>query len=173
MRKQLHKCRTANVIEQTWRCHLQHLIGIPLGDSIIDGLTIAHGELATLLQLAVQEQTLIGWDKLLLGMGSIMWKTIQEQIDSNNPKYPKWSATAWMNSALHQLLKFSLHCWKTCNTMIHGSTRQEQRKIALHQAREKITAIYENPLSLAPQFRSIYEIPLEHRLKMSLQAAEE
>ena len=170
--KQLRRIHTASVIEQTWRYYLHPIVGISLGDSIIDGLTIAHGDLVGLLELAVREQQDIGWEKLLLGMGSKVWKTIQDMIDSGNPKPPKRNATVWLNSATHQFLKFSLRCWKECNNMVHGSTRQEQRAIALQQARDRIKAIYENPPTLAPQFRSVLEIPLVHRLNMPLQAAE-
>ena len=38
--KQLAKCRTASIIEQTWRYYLQPILHIPLGSSIIEGLTI-------------------------------------------------------------------------------------------------------------------------------------
>ena len=64
MWKQMTKCRTANVIEQTWRFYLQPLIGIPLGGSIMEGLPIAHGELEDMLKIAVIEQKAIGWEKL-------------------------------------------------------------------------------------------------------------
>ena len=68
--KGMTKSRTASVIEQTWRYHLQPLIGIPLGSSVIEGLIIARGETAALLESAIHGQSAIGWDKLLLGMGS-------------------------------------------------------------------------------------------------------
>mmetsp|Transcript_13731 Transcript_13731/g.19685 ORF Transcript_13731/g.19685 Transcript_13731/m.19685 type:complete len:438 (-) Transcript_13731:60-1373(-) len=170
--KQLHKGRTATVIEQTWRFHLQPLLAIPLGNSIIDGLPIAHGAVADLLQQAIHEQTTIGWDKLLLGMGTILWKSLQDLIDSSNPKAPQRSAIDWMNSSTHQLLKSSIRCWKHRNQMVHGSTRAEQRQIKLQKVRKQITEIYENPPKLANNYRSIFEIPLAHRLKMPLQAAE-
>ena len=171
--KQLTKCRTANVIEQTWRYYLQPILGIPLGGSIIEGMTIAHGELGELLSVAVAEQTAIGWEKLLLGLGSTKWKLIQATIDASHPRPPQRSASAWMNTAIHTLIKFSLRCWKKRNAMIHGCTGAEQRQIALQQVRDKIKAIYQDPPKLAPQFSSVYEIPLEHRLKMSLQTAEQ
>ena len=94
-------------------------------------------------------------------------------MDSNNPKRPQRSATDWMNTVVHQLLKFSIRCWKDHNRKVHGETRQEQKAIALQKARDKITDIYQNPPTLAPHFRSIYEIPLAHRLKMPLQVAEQ
>ena len=50
---------------------------------------------------------------------------------------------------------------------------KEKHDISLQQARDRIKAIYAEPPSLAPRFRSIFEVPLEHRLKMSLQAAEQ
>ena len=50
---------------------------------------------------------------------------------------------------------------------------QEKHDKALQQVRDRIRAIDAEPPSLAPRFRSIFEIPLEHRLKMSLQAAEQ
>ena len=120
--KQLHKGRTASIIEQTWQYYLQPILGIPLGDSIIEGMQIAHGEAAALLPLAVEEQSIIGWDKLLVGMGSKSWKTLQDLIDSGNPRAPQRSASAWMNNSMHQLFKWSLRCWKHRNSMIHGST---------------------------------------------------
>lgn len=55
--KQLHKCTTANIIDQTWQYHLQPLLGITLGNSIIEGLIIAHGNIINLLHLVVQEQS--------------------------------------------------------------------------------------------------------------------
>ena len=123
--------------------------------------------------MAVQEQTEIGWDKLLLGMGSTVWISIQELIDRNNPQPPKWSAMAEMNTSAHQLLKFSLRCWKERNRQLHGENLQEQKAFALQQAREKITEIYHNPPDLDPQFRSVHAILLAHWLKMPLQAAEQ
>ena len=160
------KCRTATVIEQVWRYYLHPIVGIPLGESIVDGLVIARGDLEMLLDLAVREQTEIGWDKLLLGIGSTTWKSIQELIDANNPQPPKRSAMAWMGTAANHLLKFSLRCWKERNRKVHGETLQEQKAIALQQARDKITEIYRNPPELGPQFRSIHAIPLAHRLKL-------
>ena len=74
---------------------------------------------------------------------------------------------------MRHMLEFSLRCWKHRNVMIHGSTRQEQQRIALQRARERVKAIYADPPNLASHFRSIHEIPLEHRLKMSLQATEQ
>ena len=98
--KTLQKTR---IIEQTWRLHLQPLLGIPLGTSFVEGHANAQGELAVLLHLAVEEQTRIGWDKLLLGLGCTAWKTLQEFIDRNNPKKPQRTATVWMNVAMHHL----------------------------------------------------------------------
>jgi len=166
MWKQLRKIRTATIIEQTWRHHLRTLLAIPLGDNLVDSLPVVHGEISTLLQHAIQEQTSIGWDKLLLGMGTVLWKTIQDHIDVHNPKAPKRSATDWMNSAVHQMLKFSLRCWKARNGMVHGATKTEQRTIQLQKIREKITSIYENSPTLTNHYRSIFEVPLAHRLKM-------
>mmetsp|Transcript_21231 Transcript_21231/g.30368 ORF Transcript_21231/g.30368 Transcript_21231/m.30368 type:complete len:442 (-) Transcript_21231:62-1387(-) len=170
--KHLHRNRTAKVIEQTWRTHLQPLLGIPLGNSVIDGLQLVHGDLEALVQLAIDEQTQIGWDKLLLGFGTITWKTIQEFIDEHNPKKPQRTGAVWLNTAIHQMLKFSLRCWKQRNATVHGATRQEQKQKALQAARDKIRALYADPPSLAPHFCSLFAVPLEHRLKMSLQAAE-
>lgn len=54
--KHLTKNRTASIIEQTWRYYLQPIINIPLGSSIIEGLVIAHGEVADLLSIAISEK---------------------------------------------------------------------------------------------------------------------
>jgi hypothetical protein len=171
--KQLRRSNTAAIIEATWRHYLSPIVDIPLGNSIVDSFPIVHGELSDLLQQAIQEQEIIGWEKLLVGMGTVVWKSIQDLFDHDNPKPPKRSASAWMNSAIHQLLKFSMRCWKARNQTVHGATWQEQRTIALQQAREQITEIYRNPPKLAHHFRSIFEIPLEHRLKLPLNAAEQ
>jgi len=75
MWKNLHSCNTATIIEQTWGFYLQPIIDIPLGNSIMDSLPIAYGEMATLLQQAINKPNTIGWEKLLLGMETITWKT--------------------------------------------------------------------------------------------------
>mmetsp|Transcript_2298 Transcript_2298/g.3493 ORF Transcript_2298/g.3493 Transcript_2298/m.3493 type:complete len:213 (-) Transcript_2298:2130-2768(-) len=62
MWKQLRKIRTATIIEQTWRHHLGTLLAILLGDNLVDSLPVVHGDISTLLQHAIQEQTSIGWD---------------------------------------------------------------------------------------------------------------
>jgi len=151
----------------------QPLVGIPLGDSIIDGLTIAHGQLADMVQQAIEEQSTIGWEKLLLGMGTMAWQQIQELVDSNNPQRPQRTSMSWMQNAIHQMLKFSLRCWKERNNKIHGSTKQEKKTLALKAAWQKIKELYAQPPTLAPQFGSIFAIPLEHRLILPLQAAEQ
>lgn len=143
------------------------------GGSVLDTITIAYDTINDVLQQAIQEQSDIGWEKLLSGMGTVTWKTLPDMIDAGNPAPPKRSASDWINSATHQLLKFSLRCWKARNQAIHGPTRQEQQQIALQRVRDQITNIYRNPPELAPQFRSIFEVPIEHRLKMSLNAAEQ
>lgn len=120
--KNMHKCRTATIIEQTWRIHLQPLLVIPQGESIIDRLHVPHWAISKLLQKAITDQTIIGWDKLLLGMGATLWKTLQDTIDADNPAPPKRSASDWMHTAAHHLLKFSLRCWKKRNYMIHGAS---------------------------------------------------
>lgn len=134
---------------------------------------MVYGETEALLQQAVHEQEAIGWEKLLVGLASTTWWTLQAFIDSANPRAPKRSASDWMNTITHQFLKFSLRCWKQRNNSVHGATRQEQEIIALQHVRERITELYENPPQLASHYQSIYAIPLAHRLKMPLQAAEQ
>ena len=171
--KQLDKLQTASIIMRTWNIYLRPLLALPLhGESIDDLLDNTHGELAFFLRAAIDEQNEIGWSKLLLGMGSSMWQTLQHLIDVDNPKPPRRDASDWMNRAIHQLLKFSLRCWKSRNTSIHGSTFKERKQKALDRARAKITEIYENPPKLAPQFRSIAEVPMAQRLRLTLPAAE-
>jgi len=165
--------RTATIISQTWRHHLHSILGLTLGNDIIDTIPVVYEETETLLQQAIKEQSDIGWEKLLVGLASTTWRTLQDFIDSNNPRAPRRSASNWMNTVSHQFLKFSLQCWKQRNSTVHGSTRQEQKQIALQRVRERITHIYENPPSLAPNFRSIFAIPSAHQLKMPLQAAEQ
>jgi len=73
------------------RIYLQPILGIPLGNSVIKGVTIAHGNVAELSMVAVQEQTTNRWEKLLLiglGLGSTTWKAIQNVVDSSNTTAP-------------------------------------------------------------------------------------
>ena len=101
-----------------------------------------------------------------------MWQTVQHMVDMDNPKPPSRSANDWVNRAVHQLLKFSLRCWKFRNVSIHGSTAKECRQLSVARARETIKSIYADPPPLAPQFRSITEVTLAQRLRLPLQAAE-
>ena len=54
--------------------------------------------------------------------------------------------------------------------LLSSSSHQEQRQLAIQKVWEQITAIYDDPPKLAPQFRSIYEIQLaqavEHWLSL-------
>ena len=77
-----------------------------------------------------------------------------------------------MNSAIHQLLKFSLRCWKHRNHQIYGTTCQEKQQQALLTTHNKIMQIYSSPPTLDPQFRSIFDVPLAQCLCLPLQAAE-
>lgn len=158
--KQLTKIETSNIIARTWRHYLLPLVGLPLPPFIEDSLPETYGDTEYLLHVAIYEQSQIGWDKLLLGMGSMVWRSLQQHLDSENPKAPRRKADDWLNSAIHQLLKFSLRCWKQRNHQIHGSTRQEKQQKALTAACEKIQTVYSSPPTLDPQFRSIFEIPL-------------
>jgi len=174
LEKQLIKNRTSVIILRSWKEHLLPRLGLALPSDITAVVNIVlDDDTAYLLQWAIRDQTEIGWDKLLLGFSSTIWSRIQANIDSYNPKAPQRSPTDWIKSSIHQFLKLSLRCWKARNVAVHGETRKEQNMIALANAREKITAIYLNPPSLAPQFRSIQEIPLAHRLKLPLHAAEQ
>ena len=56
------------------------------------------------------------------------------------------------------VLTFSLQCWKQRNLMVHGANKQEQQRIALQTAREKIKRIYADPseLALSIHLRSLF-----------------
>ena len=171
--KQMTKIRTSSLISRTWRYFLLPILGLPLPPFSEDTIPDARGEVATLLDRAIYEQTQIGWDKLLLGLGSTCWRTLQHIIDCDNPKPPKRSASSWINTATFHLLKFSLRCWKARNTYIHGATRRECHQKALQTARSKIANLYASPPQLDPRYRSILEVPLQQRLALPLNAAEQ
>ena len=173
MWKQLSKIKTANIIARTWRHFLLPFVDLPLPPFVEDSLPETYGDTAYFLNMAICEQAQIGWDKLLLGMGATTWRTLQHFIDSENPRDPQRSATSWMNFAIHQLLKFSLRCWKHRNHQIHGTTRKEKQQQALLTARNKITQIYSSPPTLDSQIRSVFDVPLAQRLRLPLQAAEQ
>lgn len=171
--KALTKLHTATVIQRIWATHLRHILALPPADDLLDHVTITtHDEVSFFLQAAIEDQERIGWHKLLVGMGSSFWRSLQHAVDSSNPRPPSRSANDWMNRAIHQLLKLALRCWKHRNTAIHGVTAKEQKRKALERTRAVITAMYANPPELAPQFQQITSIPLMQRLRLSLPAAE-
>ena len=171
--KQLTTLRTANIIRKVWAQHLSPILALPPPSGILQTMEIdTDDELSYCLNIAIDEQQRIGWDKLLLGMAASMWQTVQHMVDMDNPRPPSRSANDWMNRVVHQLLKLSLRCWKSRNVSIHGSNVKECRRLSLDRARETITSIYANPPPLAPQFRSITEVTLAQRLRLPLQAAE-
>lgn len=171
--KHLTKAQTAILISRTWRHFLLPVVGFSPPPFIEDCVPEAYGEVADLLNTAIYEQSQIGWEKLLLGIGSMAWLRLQQRIDHVNPKPPQRSAESWINSAMHQCLKFSLRCWKQRNAHVHGVTRQEKQQKALMAAREKIKQVNASPPTLDPQFRPISEMPLAHHLRLPLQAAEQ
>lgn len=75
----------------------------PLADVTVTLPILAH-DIVYLLHLAIQEQTEMGWDKLLLGCGSMVLRSLQAYIKSQrNPKAPRQNANDWMNSTIHNL----------------------------------------------------------------------
>jgi len=173
LQKQLTKSRTSSIILRTWNEHLVPLLALPTSEGNHLSALIIEDDITHMLNYAVQQQAMIGWEKLLLGFGATTWKTLQEHIDARNPNPPSRSAEDWMNTAVYHLLKFFLRCWKSRNIAIYGDTKQEQKRIALEKVRERIRDVYAAPPQLDPQFRSIYEVPLAHRLQLPLQAAEQ
>ena len=171
--KQLHKNRTSFLILRAWKTHLLPLLGLPLSADVTANLPIIGDEIGVMLEAAIASQAEIGWGKLLLGLGSTVWRSLQEHIDAQNPKPPERSADDWFNSAIHTMIKFSMRCWKSRNAAVHGATKREQQIKALANAREQITAIYAHPPILDAKFRSVTEIPLADRLRLPLQAAEQ
>mmetsp|Transcript_22446 Transcript_22446/g.32149 ORF Transcript_22446/g.32149 Transcript_22446/m.32149 type:complete len:919 (-) Transcript_22446:249-3005(-) len=173
LQKQLIQLSTATVIQQVWAIHLRRILALPTTADLLENIIFnARDEVSFLLQAAIKDQERIGWHKLLLGMGSSFWHSLQHHIDTNNPKPPSRNASDWMNRAIHHMLKLSLRCWKFRNTTIHGETAKEQKQKALERTRSKISAMYANPPKLAPQFDPITAIPLAQRLRLSFPAAE-
>jgi hypothetical protein len=139
---------------------------------ITSSMPVIDDDISFMLRCAIHDQTEIGWDKLVLGFSSSLWKSLQSGIDSYNPKAPQRTAIDWLNVSVYHLQKFSLRCWKARNAAVHGTTKQEQQRIALDNTRARITALYAAPPPLDPQFRPISDVPLTHRLRLPLQAAE-
>mmetsp|Transcript_15421 Transcript_15421/g.21966 ORF Transcript_15421/g.21966 Transcript_15421/m.21966 type:complete len:963 (+) Transcript_15421:236-3124(+) len=173
LQKQLTSLKTALVIQRVWSIHMRPLLALHNTPDILETVLVdTHGDVHFFLRAAIAEQDRIGWDKLLLGMGSSLWQSLQQHIDSNNPRPPQRTASDWINRAMHQLIKFSLRCWKSRNIAVHGATFKEGKQKALERARQSIRSLYAQPPSLDPQFRPITEVPLLHRLRLSLPAAE-
>ena len=126
LNKQLTTLRTANIIRKVWTQYLSPILALPPPSDLLQTMDIdTDDKLSYCLQIAIDEQQRIGWEKLLLGMAASMWQTVQHIVDMDNPKPPSRSANDWMNRVVHQLLKFSLRCWKFRNVSIHGSTVKE------------------------------------------------
>ena len=117
------------------------MLALPTSEEIHLTAPIIEDDITHMLNYAVHQQAMIGWEKLLLGFGATTW--------------------------------FFLRCWKSRNIAIYGDTKQEQKRIALEKIRDRIRDVYAAPPQLDPQFRSIYEVPLPHRLQLPLQAAEQ
>lgn len=171
--KALTKLHTATVIQRIWVTQLRQILALPPAADLLDHVTInTQDEVSFFLQAAIEDQERIGWHKLLVGMGSTFWKSLQHAVDRGNPRPPSRSANDWMNRVVHQLLKLALRCWKHRNITIHGATVKEQKRKALERTRSVISAMYANPPELAPQFQQITAVPLTQRLRLSLPAAE-
>jgi hypothetical protein len=83
------------------------------------------------LHEAFQDQTKIGWDQLCLGRISKKWIL---EISSTQIKYPKY----WGTQLLVAIWTFSLSCWNHRNSVVHGTTLQDQISVKkshrLHEA---------------------------------------
>jgi len=90
--KQLKRNRTSLIILRAWSAHLLPLLSLPPMEDITTTLPVFDDDINYMLQYAIQDQSEIGWDKLLLGLGSSVWKSLQSGIDSYNPKTPQRTA---------------------------------------------------------------------------------
>jgi len=106
--KQLGKNRTSLIILRAWQEHLLPVIGLPPSTDITATRPVIDDDISYMLHYAIQDQTEIGWSKLLLGLGSKVRISLQSSIDSQNPRAPQRRADDWLNSTIYSLLKFSL-----------------------------------------------------------------
>jgi hypothetical protein len=117
------------------------------------------------IRKATLHQNLIGWDNFIRGFVSKYWKDI-EHIQMENNKL-------WDTKLTGAMLQLHKEIWEGRNTVVHGRTIEEARKKARESVTNKVKDIYRRPPTLAARYPSIFEVPLENRLKRTTEQLNE
>ena len=72
---------------------------------------------STDLMDAINDQLRLGWDRILYGVWSASWETIQQQHFENIGS--KKSATVWFSLLQQKLWMITFHLWEHRNTVLH------------------------------------------------------
>jgi hypothetical protein len=75
------------------------------------------------------------------------------------------SFKSWESKLTSSMLHLHKEIWDGHNTFVHGKTIDESRQKAREAVLNRVNEIYKQPPSLASCYPSIFELPLENRLK--------
>jgi hypothetical protein len=117
------------------------------------------------IKKATLHQNLLGWDIFIRGFVSKYWKDIEHiQVENNK---------SWVTKLTGAMLQLHKEIWEGRNTVAHGRTIEEARKKARESIINKVKDIYRRPPTLVARYPSIFEVPLENRLKRTTEQLNE
>jgi hypothetical protein len=115
---------------------------------------------------AFKEQSSLGWDQLLRGRVSKLWKEAYSQVLLM--KQSRVNKDQWSSKLVTLLLDFSLTLWRFCCNLLHGRTTVEAHQLQQQTLPNQVSAAYqeyaEDPHKISQRMRHIFNIPLARRL---------
>ena len=95
------------------------------------------------LQLLIENQADIGWDKVRLGLWSTQWRSLQGKYMAEKGLRPVW---AWARLAQLLVWAYVKGNWMYRNERVHGADRVERRDIHREGMRKKALVLFDERL---------------------------
>ena len=125
---------------------------------------------------AATAQQHLGWIHLFCGRISSIWKSVQQQYDITHPptsSAAKRTIEKWEQDFVGLLIQYGLSLWEARNKHIHGSNKEEARKLRRNKAILQAKRAYQKgQYRVEPQLQPLYRIPLPLRIKQSTRQIE-
>jgi hypothetical protein len=116
-----------------------------------------------LVDLAITQQTQIGWNNLLKGFITKEWRAAQEaHLEQNQQSiHPQWAS-----KAIELLQSYTITMWTFRNQYLHGIDIKENKQIQKEQLRGKVEALYASKDRIhVPIHENTFDLDLEKRLQ--------
>jgi len=98
----------------------------------VESLNLPDSEVGKLAAAAYNDQTILGWHALFRGFRASSWRTAQEEVFRNYPRYKldkQDTGEAWSGRTITWFFDLFETLWKQRCDIQHGTTPEEQEQV--------------------------------------------